>query len=173
MVLSDKPQSILVITNTSMKLHSKNYMASTGYHITLLYYDDWCYRQHSMQSQDISICVNMTHKHMNLSLYMYYLTLGRGYRAHITDVRCKSWKYVVYREASIQRRKQEKMRVKTPVEHILQISFRYPPTKLGHHLNVTWLQATSTTTPIVNQNLQKSQYANHSLPNCDFQSPPL
>jgi hypothetical protein len=59
---------------------------------------------------------------MNLSLYMYYLTLGRGYRAHITDVRCKSWKYVVYRGASIQRRKEEKMRVKTPVEHILQIS---------------------------------------------------
>jgi len=123
MVLSDKPQSMLVITNTSMELHSKNYMAGTGYHITLPYYDDWCYRQHSMQSQDISICVNMTHKHMNLSLYMYYLTLGRGcYRAHITDVCCKSWKYVVYREASIQRRKEEKMRVKTPVEHILQIS---------------------------------------------------
>jgi hypothetical protein len=97
MVLSDKPQSMLVITNNSMELHSKNYMAGTGYHITLPYYDDWCYRQHSMQSQDISICVNMTHKHMNLSLYMYYLTLGRGYRAHITDVRCKSWKYVVYR----------------------------------------------------------------------------
>ncbi len=107
----------------------------------------------------------MTHKHMNLSLYMYYLTLGRGYRAHITDVRCKSWKYVVHREASIQRRKQEKMRVKTPVEHILQIS--------PHKIRASLECDLATTTPIVNQNLQKSQYANHSLPNCDFQSPPL